>query len=189
MDFFLLRAYNFSYLLHFAENHQIAIVITGFGIITLVYLLLAGLSWFKGSSEAVTTLALALTVLVSFTFAIKMHERYTYYALPFLALAVLYNRRASRVYLLVSLVSLYQVVITPLPTYRSNQIPNTFYLWHSFLQLNWEWLPDVLSYLTIAVFIYLLIFYIRQIYTGSLKESIPRSPERDEIPAKVLEPV
>jgi Gpi18-like mannosyltransferase len=193
MDFFLLRAYNFSYLVNFAENRRMEVILIGFGVITLVYLLLAGLTWFKGSSEAATTLALALTVMVSFTFAIKMHERYTYYALPFLALAVLYNRRASLVYLLISLVSLYQVVITPIPTYRSNQIPNTFYLWHSFLQLNWQWLPDALSYLTIAVFMYLLIFYVRQIYTNNIKDSQPlpitNEPEkdRDESTTKVLE--
>ncbi len=192
MDFFLLRAYNFSYLANFAENHSFEVIIIGFAIIALIYLLLAGINWFKASSEATTTLALALTVMVSFTFAIKMHERYTYYALPFLALAVLYNRRSSLAYLLVSLVSLYQVVITPLPTYRSNQIPNTFYLWHSFLQLNWQWLPDALSYLTIAVFIYLLIFYLRQIYADNRKlELLPPEQEvsQKDISPKVLEMV
>ncbi len=187
MDFFLLRAYNFSYLFHFAENHSFGVVVSGFAIIGLVYLSLAGLTWFKVSSEAYTSLALGLTVLVSFTFAIKMHERYTYYAMPFLALAVLYNRRASLVYLLVSLVSLYQVVITPLPTYRSNQIPNTFYLWHSILQLNWQWLPDALSYLTIGVFLYLLVFYLRQIYAASKQGPEPQPLDSEETHPKVLE--
>jgi hypothetical protein len=186
MDFFLLRAYNFSYLLHFAENHSFMVVVTGFAIIGLVYLSLVGLTWFKGASEAHTSLALGLTVMVSFTFAIKMHERYTYYALPFLALAILYNRRASLVYLLVSFVSLYQVVITPLPTYRSNQIPNTFFLWHSILQLNWQWLPDALSYLTIAVFLGLLVFYLRQVYTTSKQAPDELSTEYEDNYPKVL---
>lgn len=189
LDFFQLRVYNFTYLFHFAENHSWLIVVAGFAVIGLVYLSLAVLTWFKASSEAFTGLALGLTVLVSFTFAIKMHERYTYYALPFLALAILYNRRASLVYLLVSLVSLYQVVITPLPTYRSNQIPNTFYLWHSVLQLNWQWLPDALSYLTIAVFLYLLVFYLRQVYAASNQNPAPLIHELEEAQTKVLEMV
>ena len=190
MDFFLLRAYNFSYLTDFAESHSIAVVITGFAIIALTNLLLVGISWFKVASEATTALAVALTVLVSFTFAIKMHERYTYYALPFLALAALYNRRSSRVYLLVSVVSLYQVVITPLPTYRSNQIPDTFLLWNSIVQNNWQWLPDALSYLTIVVFIYLLIYYLREIYrvnSTKLIAVIEQPEQKEETPALVVE--
>lgn len=187
MDFFLLRAYNFSYLLHFAENHSFVVVVSGFAIIGLVYLALIGLTWFKAASEAHASLALGLTVLVSFTFAIKMHERYTYYAMPFLALTVLYNRRASLIYLLVSFVSLYQVVITPLPTYRSNQIPNTFYLWHSILQLNWQWLPDALSFLTIGVFLWLLVFYLRQVYATANQVPEQLSTEHGDNYPKVLE--
>jgi hypothetical protein len=83
-------AYNFPNLFDYETNPVLWIALVGLGIIALTYLALAFYVW-KGRAEpGQIALGATLAVGVFFTFAPKMHERYLYYALPFLALAAAY---------------------------------------------------------------------------------------------------
>jgi Gpi18-like mannosyltransferase len=87
-----IRAYNLPYL--FEKPDQLA-VITNIGLgITAVTFVAMGIYLWKGAAQPGTiALAAALGVTTFFAFSIKMHERYMYYALPFLVLAVAYAWR------------------------------------------------------------------------------------------------
>ncbi len=182
LDFSGVRAYNFPFILNYTVNQQPEVVWVGLGIIAAVYLLLAGLTWFKAAHERDTSLAIAIAIMVCFIFAIKMHERYPFYALPFLGIATLYDRRASKPWLLLSLISVIQLIISRIPTRRFLQVPDTFYLWNELVQANWSWLTYALSWATIGVFSYMLGFYLWRFFIPS--KALPKTEDR---PAELVE--
>jgi hypothetical protein len=88
-----IRAYNVPYI--FDRPEQLAAVTNiGLGIVALTF---GAIGWYIWKSPAnrhyTLTMGAALGVTAFFTFSIKMHERYLYYALPFLVLAVAYAWR------------------------------------------------------------------------------------------------
>ncbi len=177
LDFSGVRAYNLPHILNYTTTRSQVVVLVGFAIIVAVYGLLAALTWFKGAHERDTSLAIALAIMVCFIFAIKMHERYPFYALPFMGLATLYDRRASKPWLLLSLISLGQLIISRIPTRRFLQVPDNFYLWNKLVQDSWDWLPYALSWATIAVFVYMLGFYL---WRFVVKEKAPAASLGDD---------
>jgi hypothetical protein len=52
------------------------------------------------------------------------------------------------------------LIISRIPTRRFLQVPDNFYLWNKLVQKTWDWLPYALSWATIAVFVYMLGFYL-----------------------------
>jgi hypothetical protein len=91
-------AYNFPDLFDYETNPQAWIAILGLGLIALTYLGLAFYVWKGRATPGQIALGAALAVGVFFTFAPKMHERYLYYALPFLALAAGYSALHRPIY-------------------------------------------------------------------------------------------
>jgi Gpi18-like mannosyltransferase len=85
------RAYNFSYLLNYNFNPSNLVTALGLGTIFLVFLILGRLIAVKALHPFTVSLILVLSIATFFTFAIKMHERYLYYTLPFFLLASAYT--------------------------------------------------------------------------------------------------
>lgn len=90
------RAYNFSYLTNYNFNPSNLVMVIGLSVIILVYLALARLIVVRELPVFTINLMLVLAIAVFFSFAIKMHERYLYYTLPFFLLASAYTYLDSR---------------------------------------------------------------------------------------------
>lgn len=85
------RAYNFPFLTNYNFTPSNLVMVAGLGLIMLVYLVMARLIAVRELDPFTLNLMLALGVVTFFTFAIKMHERYLYYTLPFFLLASAYT--------------------------------------------------------------------------------------------------
>lgn len=146
-------AFNFFWLLNLQSKPASSEVMwLGFGLITLVYLLVvAHTIWGEARIEQVACGA-TLIMLAFFLFSIKMHERYLYYSLPLLALTGLYNRRAFKPYLLLNFCCLVNML-------------HGYILANKIVVSNTEgWKiisePTLVCWLTLGVMLYLLWFYI-----------------------------
>lgn len=157
-----IRAYNLAFLF---EKTGLSDLITniGLGITGLTFGGLALYLW-RGRGEAGSVaLAAALGVLTFFAFSIKMHERYLYYALPFLAVALAYAWRErpgwfarmtgwfTAVY---SLVALLEMLVSR-HVDVSGQIEENLFNWNVFLIQNRGLLETGLSYAVVGLYVWL----------------------------------
>lgn len=144
-----LQAFNVLWLLGFNTMPATAqITWFGFGIIALVEVLVLARTIWGRATQAEVSLGAAIVMVVFFLFAIKMRERYLYYALPVLLWACVYNRKLLKPYLILN----YCCLVNTLYGYLSNQrhqLPTSFYLWLQLLQ------PEIISWLTLLTGLYL----------------------------------
>jgi len=157
-----IRAYNLSFL--FEKTDQVGLITNiGLGITGLTFAALALYLW-RGKTEAGSVaMAAALGVLTFFAFSIKMHERYLYYALPFLAVALAYAWRErpgwfarmtgwfTAVY---SLVALLEMLVSR-HVDLSGQIEENLFNWNVFLIQNRGLLETGLSYAVVGLYFWL----------------------------------
>lgn len=159
-----IRAYNLPFLFDNA-GAALAGVVTNFGlgVTALTFLALALYLWRGKTEPGSVALASALGVLTFFAFSIKMHERYLYYALPFLAVALAYAWRErpgwfarmtgwfTAVY---SLVTLLQMLVSR-HVDVSGQIEENLFNWNVFLIQHREGLETGLSLAVVGLYFWL----------------------------------
>jgi hypothetical protein len=156
-----IRAYNLPFL--FKQPEQLPIVTNiGLGIVAITFIALALYLWRGKTQPGSIALAAALGVTTFFAFSIKMHERYLYYALPFLALAVAYAwkerpgwfaRMTGWFTAVYSLVALLQMLVSR-HVDLSGQIEENLFNWNIFLIQNRGLLETSLSYAVIGLYIW-----------------------------------
>lgn len=159
-----IRAYNFGFLFdRFDQLGQDGLITNvGLGIVLLTFAALALYLWRSKAEPGAIALAAALGVTTFFTFSIKMHERYLYYALPFLVLAVAYAwkerpgqaRMTGWFTAVYSLVTLLQMLVSR-HVDLSGQIEVNLFNWNVFLIQNRSLLENGLSLAVIGLYIWL----------------------------------
>lgn len=156
-----IRAYNLPFL--FEKPDQLALI-TNIGLgITVVTFVAMGLYLWKGPAKPGTiALASALGVTTFFALAIKMHERYLYYALPFLVLAVAYAWREHPGWLaratgwftaVYSLIALLEMIISR-HVDVSGQIEENLFSWNIVLTQNQASLETGLSLAVVGLYVW-----------------------------------
>jgi hypothetical protein len=98
-----------------------------------------------------------------FTWLIKMKERYVIYSIPFLGIAAIQDRRLFKPFLALSWLQLLQLTISIFQEDRSRTktLADNFYWWSVILnRVETQW---IMSVGTIALWGYLLFFYLRKI--------------------------
>jgi Gpi18-like mannosyltransferase len=156
-----IRAYNLPYLLDRPE--QISVVTNfGLGIVALTFGAMALYLWKGQARPGTVVFACGLGVLTFFAFSIKMHERYLYYALPFLGLAVAYAwheqpawqaRALSWFTAVYSLVTLLEMLVSR-HVDISGQIEENLFNWNTLLNQNRAALETGLSLAVLALYVW-----------------------------------
>jgi Gpi18-like mannosyltransferase len=156
-----IRAYNLPFL--FEKPEQLATITNaGLGIVAVTFAALALYLWRGKTQPGSIALAAALGVTTFFAFSIKMHERYLYYALPFLALAVAYAwqekpgwfaRMTGWFTAVYSLVALLEMLVSR-HVDLSGQIEENLFNWNVFLIQNRDTLETGLSYAVIGLYLW-----------------------------------
>jgi hypothetical protein len=190
------RVYNFPYLL---KNTFVPVsVTTGIGlmVVILVYLALSRLIFSKEVNPFIMNFSIVLAILTFFTFALKVHERYIYYTVPFMLLVVAYSyldgdgkfsKQIRVLFLCLSLNGVLQLIFSRYTDYFAlhdlttntfkiiNSIHENIYTWYGLLVDARGGLETTLNLATIALCAwtgYLLAQAIR------LKQATSREPER-----------
>ncbi len=156
-----IRAYNLPFLF---EKPELAGIITnaGLGVTGLTFLALGLYLWRGKTQPGSIALAAVLGVTTFFAFSIKMHERYLYYALPFLALAVAYAwqerpgwfaRTTGWFAAVYSLVTLLEMLVSR-HVDLSGQIEENLFNWNIFLIQNRGLLETGLSLAVVGLYIW-----------------------------------
>ncbi|HEX2913423.1 MAG TPA: glycosyltransferase 87 family protein [Chloroflexia bacterium] len=162
------KAYNFPHLFNYEVDPAGWVAVFGFAVLGLTLLLIAiYLIQRRGEPQVVATGA-ALAVVTFFTFAIKMHERYLYYALPFLALAAGYaylrqSKREQRligiIWSLYSLIALLELLVSRY-TDQTGRIGDNIFNWNGLLANAEGILKTGLSISAIALYGVLLFYFV-----------------------------
>jgi Gpi18-like mannosyltransferase len=157
-----IRAYNVPYI--FDRPEQLAAVTNiGLGIVALTFGAIGWYIW-KSPANRHYTLAMgaALGVTAFFTFSIKMHERYLYYALPFLVLAVAYAWREQPRWLaratswftaVYSLIALLEMLVSR-HVDLSGQIEENLFNWNTLLIQDRAALETGLSLAALGLYVW-----------------------------------
>jgi len=108
-------------------------------------------------------LAGALFAVSFFSWEIQMKERYLIFALPFLALAALQERKFFLPFLLLSWLQLIQLIVNLYQRghWQTRTLPDNFYLWS--VLLSEDWTRRLISAATLLFFFYLTFLYIQEI--------------------------
>jgi hypothetical protein len=142
------RAYNFPSLMNYNFNPSNLVTAVGLGIIMLVYLVLVRLIIVQQLHPFTINLMIVLGIVTFFTFAIKMHERYLYYTLPFFLVASAYSYLDQRfsqqvrwLWLAFSLDGLLQLIISRHTEFYALYEPGTtnFKLVNTILENIYTW--------------------------------------------------
>lgn len=177
-------AYNVIYLLGYGDAEPPDwIVYGGFAIIALAFGLAGWLTWrqqqrFKDRLAELSWdgLVAALLVAVVFLFAIKMRERYLDYALLFLAMAALRNRRLFLPFTLFNGLCLLNMLAIYLGD-RKEKVPSTFFVWRQVMSA--PAMPYIVAALSLAVFGWLVYLLVRDLKTTGTNK--PETGGQDEI--------
>lgn len=156
-----IRAYNLPFL--FEKPDQLALITNiGLGITAITFVAMGLYLWKNWARPGTIALAAALGVTTFFAFSIKMHERYLYYALPFLVLAVAYAWREhpgwfarltgwfTAVY---SLVALLEMMVSR-HVDLSGQIEENLFSWNTVLIQNRAGLETGLSLAVLGLYLW-----------------------------------
>ncbi len=173
-------AYNVVYLLGYGDSEPPGwVVYSGFAVIAAVFLAVGWATWqrrhqYRDRLDELSWDALVSALLVAavFLFAIKMRERYLDYALLFLGLAALRNRRLFLPYACFNALCLVNMLAIYLGD-RKEKVPNTFFVWRQIMAEPAT--AYLVSALSLAVFGWLLF-----ILYNSFKPVRPASPNRAE---------
>ncbi len=163
-------AFNAVYLLGYGEiEPPIWVVLGGFGVIAALFGLLAWATWRRENHHrdrldelSWDALVSALLVAVVFLFAIKMRERYLDYALLFLALATLRDRRLFGPFAAFNILSLLNMLSIYLAD-RKDKVPNSFFIWRQVMAD--PTMPYIVAALSLAVFGWMLVLLLTRIKT------------------------
>jgi Gpi18-like mannosyltransferase len=160
-----LDAFNLHWLLGFSDKPADDLATwVSFGLIAIIYLVVAIRVIWKDASEKEVSLGGALLMGVFFLLSIKMRERYLYYTLPLLAWACLYNRRLIKPYLVLSITCLINMIYGYLKN-RPYPTPTAFYNWTNMI------LPKFFSWLTLLTLLYIAWLYLGPILNSKLNLS------------------
>jgi Gpi18-like mannosyltransferase len=155
-------AYNLFFLLGYEGDSVPSNVLiwAGVALVGAVYLLCV---WaiYKGKVEAGEAgFAAGLITIVTFLFAVRMHERFMLYALIWLALAAITYPRLYKPLLGLGLISLINMAVGFKATPR-RLVPDTFYFWADLLKPDIA--PRVLAIVTMLLFGYLCYMFWREV--------------------------
>ncbi len=155
-------AFNLNYLVLGVERQPIPAWLSLVGFAVVGTTVLAVLYLTRGRDRAAGDYGFggALLIVSGFTMLIKIKERYLTYALPLMGLAALQNRRLVKLYLALSWMHLIQLTefLYRFGGKRLRSLPDNFFWWSTLL--NQEWLRNVLSALTILLFIWMAVVFV-----------------------------
>jgi hypothetical protein len=159
------NATNFNYLIITNQRVELPVWMSLVGALvvcaTLGIILYFSRGYYKSLKQA--GLEAGLFAFTCFTWLIKMKERYVIYGIPFLGMAAIQERRLVKPFLALSWLQLLQLTIGIFQEDRSRSktLADNFYLWSITLnRVETQWL---MSAGTIALWGYLLYFYLREI--------------------------
>ncbi len=171
-------AYNFQRLF----NSSLWAAYVGLAIVGLVYLGLTFYVWKGRAGPGEIALSATLAVTIFFTFAVKMHERYLYYALPFLALAVYYTyreagckRNLSWFWVAFSLLALLEPTISRY-SYQTGRIAGNLFNWSGWLRQYSNRIELILNLASIGLAGWALVIFLQAVQG---EKRLPIEPEPD----------
>lgn len=160
------NAFNLNYLVLGTNPVEppVWLSVLGFGVVGLTLLLICYYQFrHNNRSDAFRqwNLSAGLLAFTCFTWLIKMKERYLIFALPFVALAALHDRRLVKPFLALSWLHLYQLTVSLFMhgRKRSRTLPENFYWWSTFL--NEALLKQIVAVGTVGLWAYLAFLYLQ----------------------------
>ena len=149
------NAFNMFWLLDYkTRNAPLEITLLSFGLLGAVYLSVLVFTWRRKVSPGEAALAAGLLMVAFFFFSIKMHERYLYYALPLLAVAVFSYRPLLKAFLILNLCCLSNTLYSYVNclNFSATRRPSP-HLWPLLLD------PSLFAWLTLVTTLYLFYRY------------------------------